>query len=192
MTVGILLLAAGRGRRFGSDKRQALLNSGESLILAAITRLQETGLPFIVCLAPGDAVLRDNLRALGIDSMSCPNAARGMGATLADAVQQLPPWDGVLIALADMPVIRADTFQVVAANLGPADIHQPSHQGRRGHPVGFGRDFFPALARLDGDTGARHVLTAHPEHVQEIEVDDSGIYTDVDTPEQLAAIHAAP
>ncbi len=159
---------------------------------AAITRLQQSGLPFLVCLATRDEALRATLLAQDIDSVICPNAARGMGATLADAVQQLPPWEGVLIALADMPVICADTFRRVAAGLGSADIHQPLHQGRRGHPVGFGRDFFPALARLDGDTGARHVLTAHPEHVQEIEVDDNGIYTDVDTPEQLAAIHASP
>lgn len=191
MTVGILLLAAGRGRRFGSDKRQARLDSGQPLLQAAIARLQQSGLPFIVCLAPADEELQANLQAQGVASITCPNADRGMGTTLADAVCRMPHWDGVLIALADMPVIRAETFRLVAAQLQPGEIHVPVHGRRRGHPVGFGCDFFQALAQLDGDIGARSLLAAHPGQVREIEVDDIGIHADVDTPQQLSAISAA-
>ncbi|MGA7779576.1 MAG: nucleotidyltransferase family protein, partial [Paraburkholderia sp.] len=40
-----------------------------------------------------------------------------------------------------------------------------------------------ALRALDGDTGARALLTEHP--VARLDVDDPGILRDVDTPEDL-------
>jgi molybdenum cofactor cytidylyltransferase len=58
---------------------------------------------------------------------------------------------------------------------------QPSYQGKRGHPVLFGRDFWPQLAALSGDAGARTVLQLNAEAVQIVELDDPGVLQDVDT-----------
>ena len=58
---------------------------------------------------------------------------------------------------------------------------QPSHRGSRGHPVLIGRDFWPQLAALSGDAGARRVLQRNAEAVQIVELDDPGVLQDVDT-----------
>ncbi|MOA68711.1 MobA-like NTP transferase domain protein [compost metagenome] len=49
----------------------------------------------------------------------------------------------------------------------------------------FGRNFWPALAELSGDTGARALLQAHSSAVRLVELGDQGIIMDVDTPEKL-------
>jgi molybdenum cofactor cytidylyltransferase len=57
------------------------------------------------------------------------------------------------------------------------------YRGQRGNPVGFSRDYLPQLLALEGDQGARGILKHAP--VTELEVDDSGILQDVDTPADL-------
>ncbi|MEQ8262002.1 nucleotidyltransferase family protein [Pseudohaliea sp.] len=185
MKVGVLLLAAGRGTRFGSDKRRARLPDGELLLDRSIAAIEQTGLPLRVALGPDDSALARALRARAIETIRCAAAPRGMGATLADAVRQLPAWDAVLVALGDMPWLRPESIAAVARAAGPSAICIPCHGGRRGHPVAFGARFLPELGALDGDRGARDLLLQHSAVVRELPVDDPGILRDVDRPADL-------
>ncbi|MHA7815710.1 MAG: nucleotidyltransferase family protein [Pseudohaliea sp.] len=185
MKVGVLLLAAGRGTRYGSDKRRARLPDGTQLLDGSIAAIAETGLPLRVALGPGDGALAEALNLRAIDTLRCAEASRGMGATLAAAVRQLPAWDAVLIALGDMPWLRPASIAAVARAAGPALICVPCHDGRRGHPVAFGARFLPELAALDGDRGARDLLLRHTAAVRELPVDDPGVLRDVDRPADL-------
>jgi len=184
--VGALLLAAGRGTRFGSDKRRARLPEGDLLLERSIANLAGTGLPLRVALGPGDDALAKTLAGRGIETIRCTDAPRGMGATLAAAVQRLPRWEAVLVALGDMPWVRPQSTMAVAQAAGPALICVPCHRGRRGHPVAFGARFLPELAALDGDRGARGLLQRHAAAVRELIVDDPGVLRDVDRPADLA------
>ncbi|HEY7776275.1 MAG TPA: nucleotidyltransferase family protein, partial [Kineobactrum sp.] len=58
-------------------------------------------------------------------------------------------------------------------------------QGRRGHPVAFGRAWFGALASLSGDRGARALIQANPGKCRELAVADPGILLDIDRPSDL-------
>ncbi len=184
---GVLLLAAGRAARFGSDKRLARLSGGECLLDTCIATVCAADLPLRVALGSGDDALAADLEARGIATLRCAEAPRGMGATLAEAVRQLPPWEAVLVALADMPWLRADSMRAVAAAAREGGICIPSFRGHRGHPVAFGARFLPELARLDGDYGARELLARHARTVRELALDDPGILRDVDRPDDLNA-----
>jgi len=61
----------------------------------------------------------------------------------------------------------------------------PQHDGRQGHPVLFGRDFWAALSRLTGDEGARSVVRAHPASCIRLDVEDPGVLQDVDRPDAV-------
>ena len=65
----------------------------------------------------------------------------------------------------------------------------PRYRDGRGHPVLFGRETFPALLALTGDTGARALLDALGEAVAVVPVDDTAP-VDVDTPDALHALAA--
>lgn len=187
MTPTILLLAAGSSSRYGSDKRQALLADGRPLIDHSLDPLLACGLPVTVCLRPEDEELAAHLATRGATIIPCPDAAQGMGASLASGVRHLqaqgsPP---VLVALADMPRIQSATVLRIAQSVSHGTICAPVYRGRRGHPVAFGRDFFEQLGSAQGDRGGAALIADNARAVHEIVVDDPGILLDVDTPEAL-------
>jgi molybdenum cofactor cytidylyltransferase len=62
----------------------------------------------------------------------------------------------------------------------------PTCEGEQGHPVGFARQHFRALAGLSGERGARALIEAERARCLFLETGDPGVVADVDTPEQLA------
>ena len=85
-----------------------------------------------------------------------------------------------------MSTLSSAHGRAVAARVGSgADIVVPTHQGQRGHPVGFASKFRNALEKLHGDEGARAILKRHADAIQFIALDDAGIVADIDTPEDL-------
>ena len=185
MTVGVLLLAAGSSRRFGSDKRFAQLPDGRTLLNATLENFLQSGLPLRVCLGADDSALATTLDKRGIEVVVCQRSAEGMGATLAEASGGLEDWSAVLVALADMPLIRPGTISRIATVAAPKQIVVPSFEGQQGHPVAFGSHFFNLLTQCKGDRGARWVIDGHPQAVSELAIDDPGILRDVDTPDAM-------
>jgi molybdenum cofactor cytidylyltransferase len=107
----------------------------------------------------------------------------GMGDSIAAAVSAEPAHRGWLIALGDMPFMRADTLERVSQSVEDDAISVPVHGGRYGHPVVFGRSFGPALMALAGEKGAKRLFQGA--RIKEVEVDDPGVLWDVDLPAAL-------
>lgn len=185
MITGVLL-AAGRATRFGGPKLLQRLDSGLTIAEQATQRLLLATPDALAVIRPDDAALRDVLAATGIEILECPASARGMGASLSCAIRARAGASGWVIALADMPWIQAATVYAVAQQLRcGAPLVVPVYQGRRGHPVGFSAEFQQQLMRLDGDVGARQILSAQGARVFFVETTDPGVIADVDTPADL-------
>ena len=190
--VGILL-AAGRGVRFGGAKLLSTLPghgrgvaAGIPIGVAACRQLQKAVTEVVAVVRPGDKLLASQLRDAGARVVVCARADEGMGASLACAIAAAHDADGWLVALADMPWIAAATLRAVAAALeSGAVVAAPFHGDERGHPIGFGKDCGAALAALSGDEGAKSVVAAHRARLVRVVVDDPGILRDVDTPADL-------
>lgn len=183
-----ILLAAGASRRFGSDKLLHRLPGGTPVAAAALANLR-AALPHVIAVVrPGATALADLLSSTGATVILCANADEGMGASLAAAIGASGDAAGWVIALADMPYIRPQTIEKVAAALAQgAAIVAPAYRGERGHPVGLAARFRPQLQALHGDAGARDLLKQHADLIKLIEVDDSGVGRDIDTPADLQA-----
>lgn len=187
MRVAGILLAAGAGTRFGGGKLLASLPGGMAVGCRSCANLLAAVPEVIAVVRPGDEELARQLAALGARVSVCETAQAGMGASLAHGVRAVGDADAVLIALADMPWILLPTFEAIVAALRRGEqIVVPRHHGKRGHPVGFGRDHFPALTVLGNDEGARLVI-ANATAIHWIDVDDPGVLRDVDTPNDLDA-----
>lgn len=193
MNVVGILLAAGRGRRFdpsgASNKLLAPLAGAEPVALAS-ARAMLAALPTVIAVVPSaDGALAAALRAAGCTVTECPDADSGMGASLVHALRHslrrpLPAAQGWIVALADMPYVASATIAALRAAIeGGADIAAPVHGSRRGNPIGFGGAHLEQLLQLHGDQGARAIVKAHP--VTEVEVDDPGIFQDIDVPSDL-------
>jgi molybdenum cofactor cytidylyltransferase len=189
-----ILLAAGRGRRFDAaglrnKLLQPLPESGEPVVAASARKLL-AALPAVVAVVPpDDGGIAALLAELGCHVTTCPDADSGMAASLTHAIRHsLHLFDphAWLVALGDMPFVDPATLHALRAALEEgAAIVAPVLDGRRGNPVGFGREHLPALLALQGDQGARRLLQTCA--VTEIAVSDAGILRDVDVPGDLSA-----
>jgi molybdenum cofactor cytidylyltransferase len=91
--------------------------------------------------------------------------------------------DAALFVLADQPAI---TPQIIGAIVEcyrqtHAPIVAPVHQGRRGNPVLFARETFPALMRVREDQGGRAILGQYVARIEQVEVSTDAIFQDIDT-----------
>jgi molybdenum cofactor cytidylyltransferase len=186
-----ILLAAGFGTRFDPSGRHnkllATLPDGTPVVFQSARRLLAVAAEVIAVVRPGAEKLADVLNEAGCNVIFSIDAERGMGAALAAAVRATSESDGWLVALGDMPWIEAATYEAVARALDAgAGLVAPFYQGTRGHPVGFGMAHREALAALDGDAGARGILSTHAPFI--VEIDDPNVLRDVDVPSDLGQV----
>ncbi|MES9944576.1 MAG: nucleotidyltransferase family protein [Candidatus Thiodiazotropha sp.] len=181
-----ILLAAGSGQRFGRHKLLHPLPDGESMGIASARNLVAALTNTLAVIRPGDQRLAASLEALGLRVVENSQAGQGMGRSLAMGVGASADAQGWVVALADMPWIKPETIGAVAQALSQgARLAAPVYQGRRGHPVGFGRRWGDRLQALQGDHGARHLLQAHPDELVLLPTDDPGILLDIDHQDDL-------
>lgn len=196
-----IVLAAGRGVRFGGGKLTARLD-GEPLIAGALlTAFLAPTRKVYVALGP-DPEIRKAVEATAARLVAdarlvlvpVEDASEGMGASLAAAAQRvLDDTAGVFVFLGDMPRIDPATPARLAQDLqNPGDIVAPIYLGRRGHPVLFGANWLPDLRGLSGDEGARALVDSVGARLVRIPVEDPGIHLDVDRPDDLARIIDRP
>ena len=188
MNVVAILLAAGSAKRFGSDKLlHALPHEVPIAIQAARNLAAVFGKDVLVVLRPEAKALSALFLKEGCRAVVCDNAAEGMGASLACGVRAAGAADAYLVALADMPFIRASTIEAVRDALASgATLAAPYFRARRGHPVGIAGIFRAELESLGGDEGAKTLLARHQDKMTKIPVGDPGAIRDIDTPGDLA------
>lgn len=185
----IILIAAGASRRFGDDDKLQADLAGKPVFLHALDAYAALPASRYIAVTRPNSKCADICAAAGVEIVENRRAENGMGSSIAAGMAALPDTvDFALIALADMPFVQTATVSDLMAKADSvSDIIVPTKDGRRGHPVLFGRAHFSALAALAGDTGGRHIIDAHAGSVTEIAVNDPGIHRDIDTPADLTA-----
>ena len=183
-----ILLAAGQGTRFGSNKLLQPMADGTPMAVASACSLHTVLAHCIAVVNDVQGSVARLLAEAGLQVIVNPHAPDGMGTSIACGVAASPNAGGWVIALADMPGVPARVIQSVADGLAcGADIIAPVYRGQRGHPVGFAPCHAPALRALHGDRGARDIIAAHRDTLELIDTQDSGVIVDIDTPASLPA-----
>jgi CTP:molybdopterin cytidylyltransferase MocA len=179
--LAIAILAAGAATRFGGGKLDADC-AGKPLgcwALEAALALPHERLAVVVA-DPAPEFTR------GRELIVNDRASEGLGTSAAMAARWAKGSDGLLILLADMPLVSADTLRKLAVAGGPAAV---AYSGNRpGAPACFPASLFPALEALSGDEGAARVLRGLPD-VRLVETAPEEL-RDVDRPEDLADVEA--
>jgi molybdenum cofactor cytidylyltransferase len=191
LKVVAILLAAGSAKRFGSDKLRHALPHDVPIAIQAARNLKAVFGDHVVAVIRPDA--RELAELFGRENCKvtvCERAGEGMGASLACGVRAASAAgtaDAYVVALGDMPFIRASTIAAVRDALaGGAALAAPYFRARRGHPVGISARFREELEGLRGDEGAKMLLAAHAAELVKIPVGDPGAIRDIDAPGDLA------
>lgn len=172
LKTGVVLLAAGQGKRFGGGKLTAIFRGRPLWEWAAETAENIDFDERIVVIGP-DSPIRSRPKWKLVENQI---ADRGMGTSIAAGIRALADCERVVIMLADMPLVSHTHIGRLLAAQGVASTRYPD--GSAGCPAVFPRSVFPQLETLKADRGARSLnlgnteLIAPPQEQQLADVDE--------------------
>ncbi len=185
MIAGIIL-AAGASSRMGTPK--ALLDyRGETFVGRLVRVLGASCQPVIVVLGYHADAIRQQVPATAKIAIN-PDPSRGQLSSLQTGLGELPAEaDGFAFIPVDSPAVAEDTVAALAQAFErrkPSTLFViPRQSGKRGHPVFAARSIANELLALPPTDEARAVVHAHVDRTEYVDVDDAGIFTDIDDPE---------
>jgi len=190
--IAALLLAAGKSSRMGANKMLAEIDNVPMVARTAQRLLSSRARPIVAVLGNEADAVDAALGRLPVERVRNPNFADGLSTSLKCGLAALPPdIDAVIVCLGDMPQIAGRDLDRLIAAFNPLEgraIIVPTRRGKRGNPVLWAQRFFPEMAELAGDVGAKHLIGEHADLVAEVEMDSDGVLVDIDTPEALAEL----
>jgi len=188
--ISAVVLAAGLSRRMGRPKPLVKLK-GKTILQHVLGNLRASGVDEIVVVLGYKAEeIFPTLEGEDFRVVVNPDYAQGMSNSLRRGLRAVDNQaQAVLIALGDQPRISSGIIKLLLRKYsqGSHQIVVPTCGGRRGHPVIFGRKYWPELLALEGDVGGREILRRHGDDVLAVEVADPGILQDIDGPDDGGA-----
>ena len=191
-----IILAAGKSSRMGAVNKLLIPIDGKPMVRRAAEAVLAAELsPVLVVTGHQHEQVEEALKGLRVTFLNNKDYAAGMSTSLRVGLDAVPAaCDGALVALGDMPLISAAELGQLVNAFNPVEgraIVVPTRRGKRGNPVLWARRFFGEMTAAGGDVGARHLLSAYPEAVVEVEMAGDAVLTDIDTPQALARLAAA-
>jgi molybdenum cofactor cytidylyltransferase len=183
-TIGALILAAGGSKRFGSPK-QLVIHDGETLVRRAAKAASAAGARPVVVVLGADAgqVAPELARLRHVRTVINEHWASGLASSLATGLRALMEGagcDGVLVMLADQPMVDAPALKKLFAAFDPDHrAVAAAYAGTMGVPAIFGCEHVEVLMRLTGDKGAGDWLRSHPDKVTTVPLPEAQV--DIDT-----------
>lgn len=194
--VAAIVLAAGGSSRLGAPK-QLVLFRGSPLVRHAVIAAAGSGAhPVIVVLgAQSEQVAAAVRGAAGVVSVVNERWREGLASSIAAGVREAaridPECDGVLITVADQPLVDRLALRrlLEAFGSGPRVVAS-AYSDTIGVPALIGREHFGELLELTGDAGAGVWLRTSGAKVHRVRLPDAAI--DIDSVEDAARLAAIP
>jgi molybdenum cofactor cytidylyltransferase len=188
--VAAIVLAAGRGTRFGDELKLLAQIGGKALVRhAAEAAVGSLVHPVIVVTGYRSNEVEAALHGLPVQILYNALYAQGLSTSLRAGFSALPPTTrAAVILLGDMPFVKADLIDTLVAEWrerGEPAALVPTLDGRRGNPVVLSRDLQAMIEDLSGDVGAGSLLRKRSD-VLEWPTTDPAVAQDIDTREELA------
>ncbi len=197
-----LVLAAGRGKRFGQASKLLAAVDGRPVLRHVVeTALAARLDPVIVVLGAG---AEQGLKAIeGIDDPRLrvvfnPAWSTGKASSFEVGLREVPSdAPGVVTLLGDMPRVPAWLVERVIAEFElKGSLTFPIYPGAegpvKGHPTAYPRELFGEIGRLVGDDTAMSAVRAHWSEAVKVPLDDGFTQADIDTAQDLELLNVKP
>ena len=191
LTICGIVLAAGSSRRMGAINKLLMEVDGETMVKRSVRPIVGAKLESVAVVTGFEyEKVQSCLNGYDLRFVFNEHFLEGMGTSLAvgvEAISAIEP-DGILVSLGDLPYLRKESVLAVMegfCNLGGEKITMPVYNGIPGHPIVFPFRYAEELKALKGDQGARHLIRREEDSVAKLELNDSGIIRDVDSPNSL-------
>ena len=190
--VAAIVLAAGRGTRFGREPKLLARLGGKPLVRrvaeAAAISIAD---PVIVVTGHRANEIEDSLEGLPIQVVRNTAFADGLSTSLKVGFGALPDKvKAAVVLLGDMPLIEADLINILVnrwREMGEPAALVPTLNGKRGNPVVLSRELDDMIDGLSGDVGAGPALRGRA-GVLEWPTTDPAILKDFDTADEISKL----
>jgi molybdenum cofactor cytidylyltransferase len=184
-TVDGILLAGGCSCRAGVFKMEAIVG-GKPLLLWGLEAMA-VACERVIVVAGCDAEKIAGLVAgrPGVELVINERYAQGMLSSVQAGVARVRARRFFLLP-GDMPLVRPAVFRELLRHEG--DIVVPACDGRRGHPVLLAGSL--AAAILAEPSGSNLGVFIHRHGCETVDIDDPGIFADLDHPQDLKKLDA--
>ena len=174
---------SGRSTRMGTSK--AMLDAGGRTFLERVIQTHQAGgcSRVLVALTELDGPLAAKALEAGAQVVMNPSPDEGPIGSLRASLRALDDSvEGVSFCPVDFPLIHESTVQnlIDVFQHSHAPLVVPTFNGKRGHPVLFGRVLFDELLSDTLPEGARTVVHRHLDDTEAVPVDDEGTVIDID------------
>ncbi len=187
--IGIIVLAAGESRRFGSPK-QLVEIYGETMLNSVIHNAVSGNFHTTVVLgAHADKIsksIKEKKAAVFINESWESGMGSSISKGLAFAVNIKPNLEATIFLLCDQPLVTLATVEklIMAQKASGSDIVASQYEDSLGVPALFTRRLFPELVVLNGNIGAKSVIDKYENSsVARVFAPENAF--DIDTPEDL-------
>jgi molybdenum cofactor cytidylyltransferase len=192
----LIILAAGSSARLGQPK-QLLPFRGRSLLRhAAETALGSVCRPVVVVLGARADRLQTELAGLLVTVVLNPTWTEGMASSirvgLAALASETRVPDAVVLMLCDQPLVTSAMLDhLVNVHRSEArGIVASAYEETMGVPALFSRKYFPELASLVGDQGAKRIIVKHENDLARISLPEAAFDVDrIEEAEWLENLH---
>lgn len=190
--VAAIVLAAGRGTRFGREPKLLARLGGKPLVRrvaeAAAISIAD---PVIVVTGHRANEIEDSLEGLPIRVVRNTAFADGLSTSLKVGFGALPDKvKAAVVLLGDMPLIEASLINILVnrwREMGEPAALVPTLNGKRGNPVVLSRELDDMIDGLSGDVGAGPALRGRA-GVLEWPTTDPAILKDIDTADEISKL----
>jgi len=180
----VVVLAAGRSQRFGSDKLLHPLPHGDTLLARAV-RACGAFARVVVC----SPQLEAHVRSLDTTAIVNGSPERGMAYSLRLANAQIDPQHDLAVLPADLPLIAAEHVVRMVESLRGADVAHPVRSdGTPGHPVIFSSRMRRWIEELADNEPAARLRERAGIARRSIAIEEPWPYRDVDVREDLEGL----
>lgn len=176
MNIRGIILAGGSSRRMGTNKLM-LEYEGKPIIQWTLENSIRSNLTEVV-LVYGEYDIETETPVRKIYNY---RHLEGMSTTIKAGMEDFHG-DGVMLLLGDMPFVSVDSINklIMGFSRQTKNIAVPVFNGKRGNPVIIGKKYFQCLIDNTGDKGARDIISSNMDDVEFIEMDNEGIFIDID------------
>ena len=194
--VAAVVLAGGASKRMGETNKLLAKIDGGSLVRRVTEAVVASRAAEVIVVTGHEAHhVHNALSGLDIRFVHNPHYPDGHSTSLHAGIGAVAEkYSGAVVLLGDMPRVTVNVVDALIERFHEKHdsvICQPNFGGRPGNPVLWPREFFPDILEISGDTGARHLLKRFADRVSGVEVAESGILLDIDTPGDLEALKSA-
>lgn len=193
--VSAIVLAAGLSKRMGPENKLFLEIKGRPMVDWVIEQVKASTVDDMIVVASERSIdLLSKWKSDRIRVVENQYYKSGMTSSIQAGIMAASA-DGYMVCLGDQPKIKTSTYNQIVAGFrltypgNSKAIAVPFYGEKKGNPAVFSSMYRESILNHQEPEGCKRIISDNREAVLPIQIDDGGILTDIDTPDDYSKFY---